>query len=140
MGMIIDTSVFIAWERAGSPIDFSPWRDEGETFISTITVSELLVGVHRATPESRRIKRSRFTEMVIELMTSLDVTVEVARVHAELSAMLSATGNLIGLHDSWIAATALQRDLAVLTANVSDFSRVPKLRVIPLSPPTGGVL
>lgn len=138
--MIIDTSVFVAWERTGTPIDFSPWRDEGETFISAITVSELLVGVHRATPVARRIKRSLFVESVIELMVCLDVTVEVARVHAELSTAQSAAGKIIGLHDTWIAATAIQHGLAVLTANVSDFSRVPHLRVIPLLPPANAAV
>jgi len=54
MGLVLDTNVFIHAERRQTGIDFSQWQDYGEAFISAITVSELLVGVHRANDEKHR--------------------------------------------------------------------------------------
>ena len=52
MGLIIDTSVLVHWERGGHKIDFSPWNDQGDAAMSVMTASELLVGVHRADSEA----------------------------------------------------------------------------------------
>jgi predicted nucleic acid-binding protein len=58
MGLMLDTNVFIHSERSKSQIDFSPWEEYGDVYISAVTVSELLVGVHYADNESRRARRS----------------------------------------------------------------------------------
>ena len=42
-----------------------------------------------------------------------------------------ATGNLIGAHDMWIAATALAYRMPLATNNRSEFERVPRLVVLP---------
>jgi predicted nucleic acid-binding protein len=59
----------------------------------------------------------------------------VARIHASIYAELATKGEMIGAHDLIIAATARFHDLAVLTDNVKEFSRVPGLRVIPFEVP-----
>ena len=133
MGLIIDTNVFILAEKAGGSIDFNRWQRFGEAFISCITVSELLVGVHRANTAERRVRRQAFVEAIISMVPALDVTVEVARIHAELIAALSP-GQSIGAHDALIGATALCNGHAVLTDNVRDFERLKGLEVIPLFP------
>ncbi len=132
MGLIIDTNVFVTWERAGQPIDFSPWQDLGDAAISVITASELLVGVHRAETESRRQKRSALVESILAQLPIMDFTIEVARVHAELLAVLTGRGDVVGAHDLIIAATAKHCGSAVLTTNIADFGRVPGLEVIEL--------
>jgi predicted nucleic acid-binding protein len=132
MGLILDTNVFIHIERSQKPIDFSQWQNEGEAFISIITVSELLVGVHRANDESRRLKRAAFVEAVIAKLPILPFDTESARIHAQVFALLTSKGQMIGAHDLIIAATALRYDYAVLTANLSEFERVPNLNVLPL--------
>lgn len=134
MGLIVDTNVFVTFERRGVPVDVSPWQSTDEVFISAITVSELLMGVHRADSETRRKRRSAFVESIIGGIYVLDFTKEVARVHAEAYANLAARGELIGAHDLIIAATARFHDLSLLTDNVDEFSRVSGLRVIPFTP------
>lgn len=134
MGLIVDTNVFILFERRGEPIDLSHWAPSEEVFISVVTVSELLMGVHRADSEARRNRRSAFVEAIISGISILDFTTEVARVHAEISADLSKQGQLIGAHDLIIAATALHQALSLLTDNVNEFSRVPGLHVIAFTP------
>jgi predicted nucleic acid-binding protein len=130
VGLIVDTNVFISFERRGKPIDLSPWEPAAEFFISVVTVSELLMGVHRADTEGRRQRRFAFVEAVIGGVGVLDFTTEIARVHAEIYADLAKRGQLIGAHDQIIAATTRYYQMSVLTDNVAEFSGVPDLRVI----------
>jgi len=44
---MIDTNVFIHIEKSGLAIDWSRWGPD-RIYVSVVTVSELLVGVHRA--------------------------------------------------------------------------------------------
>ena len=130
MGLILDTSIIISCERAGAHFDFDSWSEHGDVFISAITVSELLVGVHRAKSDTIRTRRSAFVEAVVARLPALDFTGDIARVHAEVFASLSARGELIGAHDLLIAATALWHGCAVATNNESEFRRVPGLTVL----------
>ncbi len=131
---MVDTNVFIAFERRGGVIDLSPWEPTEDVFISAATVSELLMGVHRAENEARRNRRSAFVEAIISRIPALGFTTEIARVHAEIGGDLARRGQLIGAHDLIIAATALHHHLSVLTDNRNEFSRVPGLTVIPFTP------
>lgn len=132
MGLILDTNVIIRAERRSMVTDFGRWADYGEAYISAITVSELLVGVHRAKDDTRRMRRLAFVEAVLARLPALDFTADVARVHAEAVATLSARGQRIGAHDMMIAATALFHGYAVLTTDVSEFGRVDGLTVVDL--------
>jgi predicted nucleic acid-binding protein len=134
VGLIVDTNVFISFERRGQPIDLSPWEPSEDVFISVVTVSELLMGVHRADTEARRNRRSAFVEAIIAGVRALDFTTAVARLHAGIYVDLARCGQLIGAHDLIIAATARQHNLSLLTNNVDEFSRVPGLRVVPFVP------
>ena len=134
MGLMVDTNVFIRFEKSGKPIDFSSWESAQKVYISAVIVSELVMGVHRANTEERRQRRTAFVEAVISGIGVLDFTAPVARVHAEIYAELAKKGQMIGAHDLIIAATARCHDLSVLTDNVQEFSRVPGLRVIPFVP------
>ncbi len=132
MGLVLDTCILIHAERHGA-LDFSPWASHGDAFISAITVSELLVGVHRADNDACRARRSAFVEAILAQLPALDFTMETARVHAGLFAALSQQGQMIGAHDLIIAATALSHGCAVITTNAAEFAQVPGLDV--LTPP-----
>jgi tRNA(fMet)-specific endonuclease VapC len=55
---------------------------------------------------------------------------EVAWVYGNIYRQLREKGELIGANDLWIAATALANQQALVTRNVSEFSRVPDLEVV----------
>jgi tRNA(fMet)-specific endonuclease VapC len=139
MGILIDTNVFIAAERARQALNLSEllaqipteWK-ESDALISVITVSELELGVHRADTEARRERRRAFVEAIIEQFGVAPIDVRVARCHALLSAGLMTAGQIIGTHDSWIAATGIAHGHAVATTNVDEFRRVSGLSVIPM--------
>ena len=130
MGLILDTNVFIHSERSGNPIDFSKWEEYGDVYISAITTSELLVGVHYAKTPEQQARRSAFVESVLAKIPVLSFETEESRVHAGLFASLAKQGKMIGAHDLIIAATAIVHDCAVLTENIREFKRVPGLEAI----------
>ena len=136
MGLLIDTGVLIRAERsAHAALDFSPWAAYGDAAISVVSASELLVGLHRATPDSRRIRRSASVEAMLAALPILDITLEVARTHAALVATLRQQGQTLGGNDAYIAATALACGYALLTTDADDFRRVPGLEVLPFVQP-----
>ena len=132
MGLVIDTNIFVRAGRTDQQIDFAQWASFGHAYIAAITVSELLVGVHRAEGAVRRDRRAAFVEAVISSLPALDFTPAVARTHARLVARLPK-GTGLAAHDAMIAATALHFGHAVLTADRSDFDHFADLEV--LSPP-----
>ncbi len=89
------------------------------------------MGVHRADTAARRARRSAFVEAIIDGVSVLDFTTDVARQHAVLATDLARRGQLIGAHDMIIAATALHHDMSLLTDNVNEFARVLNLQTIP---------
>lgn len=130
MGILIDTGVFIRWERENGKTDFGRWADYGSPAISVITQSELMVGVYRANTPQRRERRLRFVQTIITNVALLAVDARIADVHSQIVATLSQSGTKIGPHDNWIAATAIAYDYDLLTTNANEFRRVPNLRVI----------
>jgi len=134
VGLIVDTNVFIQFERRGVPIDLSQWEPSEDVFISVITVSELLIGVYRADSDVRRERRRAFVEAILAGASVLDFTIAVARRHARVYAELAQHGRLIGAHDLIIAATALHYNLSLLTDNAEEFSRVGGLNVLAFGP------
>jgi tRNA(fMet)-specific endonuclease VapC len=141
MGTVLDTTVFITLERAIRAVPRADAMDEvsqrleailgpaESVAITTITASELLHGVHRATPEHRP-RREAFVEAVLAAFPLLPFDLLAARAHSRLWAALASTGEDIGAHDRIVAATAIAVGWRVATANTRHFERVPGLDVV----------
>jgi tRNA(fMet)-specific endonuclease VapC len=76
------------------------------------------------------LRRQVFVERVLGAFEPISITLEIARVHAEIDARLVEAGKSIDAHDLWIAATAIMHGLTVLTRNTRHFERVPGLEVL----------
>jgi predicted nucleic acid-binding protein len=130
MGILIDASVLIDHERGR--IDLGEkvrGREDEPFFLSIVTASELLHGVHRAKDRGIRARRSAFVEGILGNLPLLPIEIATARMHAQLWADLASQGRPIGAHDLWIAASCLSHGLALVTSNVREFGRVPGLDV-----------
>src|SRR5260370_17058971 len=100
MGTVLDTTVFIELERGVRRLPAATAMDEvskrleeqlgpaEEVGIATITASELLHGVHRATPE-HRARREAFVEGVLAAFPPFAFDLLAARAHARLWAALA---------------------------------------------------
>lgn len=130
MGLLIDSSIFVAAERGRLALDAALAAHAQEPVVlSAVTASELLHGVHRAADPARRLRRERFVEAILSRFPVVEFDLEAARVHARLWAELAASGLRIAAHDLLIAATAIALDFQVATADSRDFSRIPGLRL-----------
>jgi tRNA(fMet)-specific endonuclease VapC len=141
VGTLLDTTVFIELERAvrrlppGSAMAEVSGRLEEqlgpdeEVGIAAITASELLHGVHRATPE-HRVRREAFVEAVLAAFPPLPFGVLAARAHARIWAGLAAAGQDVGAHDRLVAATAVTVGWRVGTANLRHFNRIAGLDIL----------
>jgi tRNA(fMet)-specific endonuclease VapC len=132
--LVVDTSVLVATERGGLPLDtlhrIQPGARPG---VSAITVSELLHGYHRARPESRRLSRERFIVALLSELEVLPLDLAVAREHARIWADLAERGEIIGPYDLIIAATAAAHKSPLATLNFREFQKVEGLEVLALS-------
>jgi tRNA(fMet)-specific endonuclease VapC len=140
VGTLLDTTVFIELERAvrrlnpaSAMTEVSARLEEQvgpaeEVGIAAITASELLHGVHRATP-GHRARREAFVEAVLAAFPPVPFDLLAARAHARLWAELASAGLDVGAHDRLVAATAITAGWGVGTANVRHFDRITGLDV-----------
>lgn len=130
MGVLIDASVLIDSERGRLDLqDKVRGREDEGFFLSVVTASELLHGVHRAQDAAARARRSAFVEGVLGSLPLLSIEIATARMHAQIWAELAARGQPIGAHDLWLAASCITHGLTLVTSNVREFGRVPGLEV-----------
>jgi predicted nucleic acid-binding protein len=132
VAVLIDTDLLVDLERGVVIPEVENAIGDEDRAISVITVSELLHGVQRASG-AQRTRRRAFVEHLLGGMRAIEITEQIARVHADVWAQLAAQGQLIGAHDLWIAATALAHGMGVATGNGDQFRRVPGLRVMTAS-------
>lgn len=127
---MIDTNVLIEIERGRPDIETRiAGLDASEFYISVISVSELLHGVHRAKDLEIKGRRAASSEQMINAFTVIPIDTAIARTHAVLWAELESKGHIIGIHDLWLAATCLAHGLNIITFNLREFEKVPGLTV-----------
>ncbi len=128
-GYLADTSIFIAAEQR-RPLGAPP---PGDARISVATLTELLVGVHRADDERLRTLRETTLHRARSFI-ALPYDEPVAERLADLLVRAREAGRRAGAMDAIVAATALVHDLAVWSQD-DDFEVLaaldPDLRVHP---------
>ena len=124
MNGLADTSLFIAREQ-GRPLGDA---DVDALFVSVITLGELSMGVMMADDHDQRSKRLSTLAFVQSTFEPLPVDEAAAQAWAALVAALRQLGHRAPINDSWIAAIAISRDLAVVTQD-DDYEGMPGLKV-----------
>jgi len=101
----------------------TPWIEEGEAATSILVYGEVNEYI------SGRADYPRLHAQLVDLLKEIPpffVTYPIMRRYGALRRALRPTNSLIGDVDTLIAATALERNLTVVTAD-GDFRRVPGL-------------
>ncbi len=131
MGCVIDTCIIVDAERGNaSLVERLSGLEDDLFYISVISASELIYGVHKASDSRQKQRRHAFVEDVLNKFPIIPVDLPVARIHAQLWADLSSKGSSIGSHDLWIAATCLVYGHKLITDNKNDFGRIKELELI----------
>ena len=128
MGLLIDTDVWVLAEKSGAAPNFARWAAYEGAYLSSVSASELLVGVERANTAKRRALRSAFVEHLLSSIPVLEFSLPVARTHARMIAALPKN-QTAGAHDALIAATAIHHGFGLLTRNVADFKMFAGLKL-----------
>jgi tRNA(fMet)-specific endonuclease VapC len=129
---LCDTSVLVDIDRGGVDDRVAKLDDEGRHAISSITVTELRLGVNKRY-EDDTARQNAFDKLdrLLARFKIVDVDRAVAAAAADLIATLQQRGEpLHDLHDVYIGATARTEQLPVLTANVDHFERMDDVAVV----------
>ena len=124
---LLDTNILSDVVRFPQGVVAARIAEVGERQICTsiVVAAELRYGAARHQSERLRAR----IEAILSALAILAVDEPADRYYAQLRTHLERQGTPIGPNDMLIAAQALASDLAVVTANVDEFRRVPDLRV-----------
>ncbi len=128
MRFLVDTNIWIFYLKS----QHTPVRSKlastppGEIAVATVVWAKLLHGARKYGDPADREAR---VENTLRPFHCLPFDLDAARHYARIRDDLERRGQLIGGNDLMIAAIALTHGLTVVTNNVSEFSRVPGLRV-----------
>jgi len=126
--MILDSTFLVDLERerkrgeAGPAVRFLEAHEDVSFAITFTIAGELAAG------RSLGLDRENW-ERFIQPFRVYDYSADVAWAFGHSFRQLQRDGLMIGANDLWIAATALANDVAVVTRNDREFSRVEGLNV-----------
>jgi tRNA(fMet)-specific endonuclease VapC len=120
-----NTCIYIINNRPPNVLERFRKYKAGEVGISSIAASELAYGVAK----SGSAKNRKALDMFLAPMQILPFDSQCLWFYADLRASLEKQGLSIGPMDSLIAAHALSIDGTLVTNNIKEFMRVPKLKL-----------
>ncbi|GAF74927.1 unnamed protein product [marine sediment metagenome] len=113
---LLDTNVLVLHLRGerGVPALLDRWAQSHELYISVATRVEIMAGMH---PHEEQV-----TLHLLNSMNSLSVNESIADQAGRMIYEHARKGFQVSFPDALIAATALERDLTLVTTNVEHFS------------------
>ena len=108
---LLDTNIFISLEL-GRSVNRQMIPDE--LAISVITLAELEFGIYSATDQQTRAKRMATFRKVMDF-EAIDITSDIASVRAAVRASGQAKKSKLSENDVWIAATAINQGVPLVT-------------------------
>ncbi len=127
MKYLLDTNIciYLINERPKKVLAHFKRHSLGDIGISSITASELAFGVAK----SASSKNSAALEAFLLPLNVVDYDAGAAMIYGDIRATLEKQGKTIGPLDMLIAASALSRQLILVTNNEKEFRRVDQLKV-----------
>lgn len=127
MNHLLDTCVVAEYKKPAPAVKVVEWLDaqiEESLFLSVLTIGEIEKGIVKLSASKRKTDLSIFLETLLarfdRRIIPLDTTI--MRRWATLTGSLEKKGRVLPIIDSFIAATALENDLTVVTRNEVDFA------------------
>src|SRR3989344_7836002 len=127
---LLDTSVLAAFlnKRPGTLKLVNPWISKSEATTSLLVYGEVIEYIKNK-PKYKYKHIS--AKNLLKAISPYSLSISIVELYADIRLALRR-GKLIGDIDNLIAATALERNLTLVTID-PDFKRVPKLKLILLT-------
>ena len=124
--IMVDTSAYAAFLKGNSEINQS-LQQADEIFLNPIILGELIAGflMGKHERENRTILQDFLSSARVKI---LEIEEETSGRYAAIGGHLRRTGTPIPTNDLWIAASAMQHGLKVLTTD-KHYSKVPQIIV-----------
>jgi toxin FitB len=135
VNFLLDTNVVSEWTKQRPDVGVVAWLaevDEDRVFISVVTLAELRHGVERLPAGARRERLDAWLTRDLPVRFEarmLPVDAGTANAWGRVMARGQAAGRPVGTMDAFIAATAEQHDLTLVTRNITDFEAL-KVRLV----------
>ena len=127
MRVLLDTNAYVAF-KGGDPDTVDSLRTADDIRLSSVVVGELLAGF-AVGPREAQNRRELAAFLDSPRVDVLAVTTDTAAFYATVFALLRRKGRPIPTNDLWIAATALEHGLALITHD-AHFAEIEGLRLI----------
>lgn len=126
MKYLLDTNIIVNHLRGKEAIS-KPLLNE-ELGISIITWAELVYGVHKSVQKEKNKKLLH--SFIVDLSISIvPLDIHIIEQYAQIRLHLEKKGMRVHDFDLFIAATAIQHSLILITRNVKHFSNIPILKI-----------
>lgn len=131
MNILIDTSAFSDYGR-GNNAELETWfKAQHQLVMSLIVIGELRAGFAAG---NRRSENEKLLQKFLDApnVTIVGLSDKTAYEFADIYLQLRKAGTPIGINDMWIASTAKELNLAVLTTD-TDFGYIKGLKLIEIN-------
>ncbi len=127
MNYLLDTCVLSEYKKPDPSAEVLAWLDEqsdDSLYISVLTIGEMDKGIFKMPTSKRKTNLAAFVEILIARFDRrvLDLDTAALRRWGVMIADLESKGRPMPVIDSLMAATALARDLTLVTRNTQDFA------------------
>ncbi len=127
MNYLLDTCVLSEYKKPVPSGEVLAWLDQQadeSLYISVLTIGEMDKGIFKMSPSKRKTNLAAFVETLIARFDRriLDLDTAALRRWGIMIAELESKGRPMPVIDSLMAATALARDLTLVTRNTPDFA------------------
>jgi tRNA(fMet)-specific endonuclease VapC len=127
--VLLDTNIVsFLLKRDTRAQDYEVYLQDKKLAISVMTVAELFQWAkvrHWGTHKTKELEN-----LLVNDYHTLTIDVATCRLWGEIRADCRSVGRPISAQDAWIAATALQHRLPLITHNPSDFKVIKELNII----------
>ncbi len=126
--LLVDTDV-VSFLAKDHPLarSYDQLLDGQSLIVSVITLAEVEFGMELRNWSADRRQKMR---LFLDRFTPFSPDQETARIWAQVRAGCQRKGRPIGFADAWIAATAIQLNIPLVSHNAKDYSAIERLTVV----------
>jgi len=129
MKYMLDTNIciYIIKKKPAKIFQVFSTLNVGDICISSITYAELQYGIFK----SQHKEKNKIA--LINFLAPIDIlnfTDKAAVCYGEIRAVLEKKGQIIGAYDLLIAAHALSEGFSLVTNNIKEFSKIPRIKLL----------